>query len=104
MKIVITLSVKTASNLQEKIQGFIGKDMPYGLLIKTHFGIHTFGVKFPIDVLILNNKNIVVALKQNIKPNRIFLWNPIYETVVELPTGTIKQKAIEIKSQVRLSP
>lgn len=97
---MVTLSVKKASNLKEKIQGLIGREKPYGLMLKTHFGIHTFGVKFPIDVLILNNSNTVVALKQNLIPNRIFLWNPVYEKVIELPAETIKKMAIKINMPI----
>lgn len=101
---MIIISVKKAANLKEKIQGLIGKDNPYALLLKTHFGIHTFGLKFPIDVLILNNQNKVVSMRKNLKPNRIFLWNPRYERVIELPHGTIEEKQIKIKSSVRLLP
>ena len=72
-------------------------------MLKTHFGIHTFGLKFPIDILILNNNNKVVSIKENLKPNKIFLWNPIYEKVVELPRGTIEKKAIKINMPIDIS-
>ncbi len=80
--------------------GLIGKKEPENLLIKTHFGIHTFGLKFPIDVLILDNKNEVVSIKKSLKPYRIFLWNPIYEKVIELPSGTIKNKSIAMHDTI----
>lgn len=93
---MIKLSVKKATNLKDKVAGLIGKEKPESLMLKTHFGIHTFGLKFPIDVLILNNENKVVSIKEYLKPNRIFLWNPMYEKVLELPNGTIKKRAIKI--------
>lgn len=93
---VVKLFVKEARNLKEKIQGLIGKDKPQALLIRTHFGIHTFGLKFPIDVLILNKKNKVVVMKKNLQPKRIFFWNPVYEKILELPTGTIENKKIRM--------
>lgn len=99
---MIAISVKSAGNLKEKIIGLIGIDKPYALMIRTRFGIHTFGLKFPIDVLILNKQNLVVVMKENLKPNNIFLWNPRYEKVIELPPGTIREKTIKIKSQVCL--
>lgn len=99
---VVKLFVKETKNIQEKIQGLIGKDKPYALMIRTRFGIHTFGLKFPIDVLILNNENKVVSIKKNLKTNRIFLWNPMYDRVIELPRGTIEKKGIRIKSEVHL--
>jgi uncharacterized protein len=100
---VIKFFVKETKNLKERIRGLIGKNKPQALLIKTHFGIHTFGVKFPIDVLILNNKNIVVSIKENLKPNRIFLWNPRYEKVIELPQGTIKKSRLKINIPIDIS-
>lgn len=93
---MIKLSVRKAKNIKDKITGLIGKKKPFALMIKTHFGIHTFGLKFPIDVLILNNKDEVVSIKENLKPNSIFLWNPKYEKVIELPNGTIKEKRLKM--------
>jgi uncharacterized protein len=100
---MIKISVKEATNLKEKIQGLIGKDEPEALMIKTHFGIHTFGLKFPIDVLILNHRNIVRSVKENLRPNRIFLWNPLYKKVIELPAGTISKKRIKINIPIDIS-
>ena len=73
-------------------------------MIETRFGIHTFGLKYPIDVLILDNGNKVVFLKKNLMPWRIFLWNPIYDKVLELPQGTIDKKKIKINDAVNLKP
>ncbi|MDP2637781.1 MAG: DUF192 domain-containing protein [Candidatus Levybacteria bacterium] len=99
---MITLLVKEAKNIKEKVRGLIGREKPDSLMIKTHFGIHTFGLKFPIDVLILNDKNEVMSLKKNLLPNRIFLWNPLYEKVIELPICTIEKKKIKTSSKIEL--
>ena len=99
---MISIGVKEAKNLKEKIIGLIGKDKPEALMIKTRFGIHTFGLKFPIDVLILNNKNKVASLKKYLKPNRIFLWSPKYKKVLELPAGTIDKKEIKMQDAIDL--
>ena len=100
---VTKLFVKEAVNLREKIQGLIGEDKPYALMTETRFGIHTFGLKFPIDVLILNNENKVVSIRKNLKPNKIFLWNPMYKKVIELPRGTIEKEQIKINLLIDIS-
>lgn len=100
---MIKLFVKKAVNLKEKIQGLIGKDKPYCLMIETRFGIHSFGLKFPIDVLILNNNNEVVSIKKSLMPNRIFLWNPLYKKVIELPVGIIEKLKIKINIPIDIS-
>ena len=97
-----TLFIKETRNLKEKIVGLIGKNKPFNLLLRTRFGIHTFGLRFPIDVLILDNKNKIVTLKKNLMPWRIFLWNPMYDKVLELPYGTIAKKRIKINDEIFL--
>lgn len=99
---MITISVRKAKNLSEKVMGLIGKNKPISFMIRTRFGIHTFGLKFPIDVLILGKKNKVVSLKENLMPKRIFLWNPMYDKVLELPLGTILKKKIKINDEIFL--
>jgi uncharacterized protein len=96
------IEVRKTKNMKEKIAGLIGKEKPSAIMLQTRFGIHTFGVKFPIDVLILNNEDKVMSLKENLKPNRIFLWNPKYARVLELPDGMIKKKAIKMNEVIDL--
>jgi uncharacterized protein len=98
---MITIQAKEAKNLKDKIIGLIGKK-PYPLLIKTHFGIHTFGLKFAIDIIIVDKHNRVIAIKNDLKPKRIYFWNPRYEKVLELPNGTIKKKGIKINDSIKI--
>lgn len=58
-------------------------------------------MKFPIDILILDNKNKVVAVKENMKPNSIFLWNTKYNTVIELPAGAITKSKTKIGDVIK---
>lgn len=90
---MITIKVRKA-NFIGQIVGLLDRNTKEPLLLKTRFGIHTFGMKFPIDVIILNKSYKVMDLRQNLKPNRIFVWNPRYFIVLELPGGTIKKNHI----------
>jgi len=91
----ISLHIQQTSYLG-KIVGLIGKKKPEPIMLKTRFGIHTFGVLHPIDVLILNKQNKVVVLKKSLKPFRLFFWSPLHDTVIELPEGTIQKKKLTI--------
>ncbi|HWY79490.1 MAG TPA: DUF192 domain-containing protein [Candidatus Sulfotelmatobacter sp.] len=82
--------------------GLLKYKTPVAMLLQTHFGIHTFGMHYPIDVLILNKNKQIVAVGENIKPNRIFLWNPQYETVLELPPGTIERTKTKNRDKLLL--
>lgn len=71
-------------------------------MFRTRFGIHTFGMHYPIDVIILDKQQIVVHLKENLMPNRLYFWNPKYSIVIELPKETIKKKKISLGSKFNL--
>ena len=61
-----------------------------GLLIVPSQGVHTMGMLFPIDVLVLDNDWNVIAMHNQMKP---FLVTRIYfkaAAVLELSPGTIK--------------
>lgn len=74
-----------------KSVGLMGKKTPETLLFKTRFGIHTFFLKFPIDLIVLDKNKKIVVLEQNIKPNSVFFWNIKYDTVIELPFKALEK-------------
>lgn len=102
-KYMIRLKIKEAKSSIQKILGLICKTSPEILLIKTRFGIHTFGMRFPIDIVVLNRNYQVVALKENLKPFNFFFWNPLYNIILELPNGAIQKNKIKKGIQLRLS-
>ena len=86
----------------EKFKGLIGSKQKT-LIFKTRFGIHTFFLKSPIDVVILDKSNKAVIVKAGLKPNRIFLWNIKYDTVIELPENYIKNSKTEKNDLLKIS-
>ncbi len=101
---MITLKVKIADTLVDKIVGLIGKKEREALLIRTRFGRHTFGLSFPQDLLILDSNYKVVKIKTNLGANKLLFWNPRYDTVIEIPAGTIIRKKIRIGDKINLIP
>lgn len=79
-----------------KIKGLLGEKNPQTIIFNTRFGIHTFFLKFPIDIMIIDKNYKLVAYKKNLKPNRIFFWNIRFNLVIELPSGSIKKSKTEI--------
>ena len=69
-------------------------DAGQGLWIVPCEGVHTFGMKFPIDVLFLNRKRRVLKIRENMVVRRISLcfWA---HSVLELPAGTVKASGTE---------
>ena len=60
-----------------------------GLWIKPSEGVHTFGMKFAIDVIFVNKKGIVLKLRPNMVKRRISFCLTAH-SVVELPVGVIE--------------
>jgi uncharacterized membrane protein (UPF0127 family) len=85
-----------ADSLFQGIFGLIFYKKPIGMIFRTHFGIHTFFMRYAIDVLILNRRNKVIAINAGLRPNRIYFWNPRYSIVVELPKGSVERSKTEV--------
>jgi uncharacterized membrane protein (UPF0127 family) len=84
--------VELAVRVMERMKGLLGrKQFSSGksLWIKPCKSIHTIGMRFPIDVLFLDKKNIIVKIKKNFLPNRIsgLFLNAV--SVLELPSGIL---------------
>jgi uncharacterized membrane protein (UPF0127 family) len=99
---MIEFTVKKLISIKDKSIGLVNFKKAYPVYFQTRFGIHTFGMRYPIDVVILDKSNQVVKLAINLQSNRIFLWNPIYNQVLELPSGTIKQFKISNGDNIML--
>lgn len=61
-----------------------------GLWIAPCEGVHTFGMKFPIDVVFLNKKKLVLKTRQTMVKGRLALSLRAY-SVLELPAGTLAE-------------
>lgn len=71
----------------EKTLGLISRKKENGVYFKTRFGVHSFGMKFPIDVVVLDGKNKITQIKKNLPPNRFFFWRPWHSKIIEIPSS-----------------
>lgn len=62
--------------------------------------IHTFNMYYPIDVLYLDANNNILAIDEELKPNRIGKHIKNAVSVVELSNGKIKKLKIEVGQAV----
>jgi uncharacterized membrane protein (UPF0127 family) len=66
-------------------------------------GIHTIGMKFPIDVIFLNKNCHVLGLISGMAPYRISGVHMRGYSVIELPNGMIRKSRTEIGDQLEIS-
>ncbi len=99
---LIAGGAEEANNIVQKSIGLIGAAKAKPLILQAQFGIHTFGMRFPIDVLVIDKEHKVAALKESLAPFRFFVWNPKYSLIIELPAGTIGKTKTSIGDTISL--
>jgi uncharacterized membrane protein (UPF0127 family) len=66
-------------------------------------GVHTMGMKFPIDVIFLDKEKKVISLIRDLLPYRATGIHFTAHSVLELPSGTIKKSLTEVGDQMDIS-
>ena len=74
------------------------------LLIYPEWSVHSFFMRFPIDVLFCDDQDRVVGLRVMMAPNRPFAgkWGARY--VIELPAGVIASSGTQVGDQLTVTP
>ncbi len=70
------------------------------LIFPSCTSIHTFGMRFPIDVIVVDREWRVVALRECLAPGRV-VW-PVWRAwgVVEAPCGTLNRAGLRMGDQI----
>lgn len=101
---VVVESCGLTQNAWERMVGLLNRSElggGEGLLIEGSNSIHTFFMRFSIDVVFLDRRNQVVGIVENLAPWRItkIYWSA--RSVLELPAGA--NKALGLKLGERIS-
>lgn len=90
--------IAVADSPRRRMVGLLGTtslEPGCGLLIFPTQAVHTFGMKYPLDLIFLDKKKRVVGVRHSVRPYRL---SPIFwkaECVLELPASTIEQTKTE---------
>ena len=102
---IICENVLFANTVIKRLVGLLGRksfnDID-GLLLSPCSQIHSIGMKFEFDALYLDNTYRIVALYEKIGKNRILPYNISVKTVLELPSGSIAKKNLEIGDVLKI--
>ena|ERR1700733_7424420 len=90
-----------------RLRGLMGKDAASfsagnGLWIIPSRGVHTFAMRFPIDVLYLDRDKHVVHVEENLKPWRIAKVSMRTVSVLELPENTLKSSGTAVGDEIEI--
>ncbi|MDQ1911070.1 DUF192 domain-containing protein [Paenibacillus sp. GD4] len=72
-----------------------------GLHLQPCRQVHTFGMKYAIDVLYLNAEGRIIAMDQAMTPGKVGRLYPDAVSAVELPAGWLGQTQTRIGQAVR---
>lgn len=86
------------------LMGRSGLQQGGGLLIYPEWSIHTFFMRFPIDVLFLDRNDYVVGLREAMPPSRPFAGAWGARSVLELPAGIIAATGTQVGDACVLTP
>jgi uncharacterized membrane protein (UPF0127 family) len=90
-----------------RLVGLLGMDrLPAGggVWIRPSSGIHTFGMRFAIDVIGLDREMRVVRLWPNVRPQRITRLALNVRSVIELAAGEIAVRSIQVGHLLKAVP
>ena len=102
-KTTIASRVEKALSARSRMKGLLGRssiESDYGMWFEPGKSIHTFFMKFPIDVIFLSSSHQVVKLYENMKPFRMstLVWSA--RSVIELAPYTIRKSQTSIGDKV----
>jgi uncharacterized protein len=75
-----------------------------GLWIVPCRGVHTVGMRIPIDVVYLTDDNIVLHLEYGLRPWRFAPIRIRAASVLELPESTVRSTGTTIGDQLEIDP
>jgi uncharacterized protein len=100
--------VRLAATHWSRFRGLMGTDAARfpageGLWIVPCHGVHTFAMRFPIDVVYLDRGKVVVHIEENLKPWRLAAVCMSAASVLELPGQTLNSTRTAIGDEIEIS-
>ena len=98
---VVASAAWMATTWRERTRGWLGKAEAQpgeGILLVPASSVHSFGMRFAIDVAFLDRQNRVLKLCPALKPGRL-AWGPLFQwnlQALELPQGTLARLNIKV--------
>jgi uncharacterized membrane protein (UPF0127 family) len=95
---------EVARSFWRRFRGLMGRpSLPAdgGLVIEPNSSIHTFWMRFPIDVIFTDRGGRVVGLREAMPPHRPYAGARGAYRTIELPAGTIARTSTALGDQLR---
>jgi uncharacterized protein len=74
-----------------------------GLWIVPSHGVHTFAMRFPIDVVYLDGRKLVLHLEKELKPWRVAPVRMAAASILELPRNTLTSTGTALGDEIEIA-
>jgi uncharacterized membrane protein (UPF0127 family) len=98
--------VEVAASSAKRTKGLLGRkslDRGEGMWIVPCESVHTFFMRFPLDLIYLDRKHRVKKVRKGVPPWRVSLCLSAH-SVLEFPSGTIRDSQTEVGDSVEIVP
>jgi uncharacterized protein len=100
--------VRVAATHWSRFRGLMATDAARfpagdGLWITPCHGVHTFAMRFPIDVIYLSGDKVVVHMEENLKPWRVAPVRLRAASVLELPGSTLNATSTAVGDVIEIA-
>lgn len=107
--VALSAKAEVARSLRKRVKGLIGRSLQEfaqggALWIVPCDGVHTFGMRFPIDVAYLDGQGRILRTYHHLAPYRLAALSFKAKSVLELPPGTLAQTNTDVGDVLEFSP
>lgn len=107
--VALSLKAEAARSFLKRTKGLIGRSLEEfsqggALWIVPCDGVHTIGMRFPIDVAYLDAEGRILRLYHRLAPFRLAALNFKTKSVLELPPGILAQTNTNVGDVLEFDP
>ena len=99
--------VKAADTWLSRLVGLLGTRAlapAHGLWLNPCGGVHTVGMRYPIDVVFLDKESRVRKTASRVRPYRFCMARPGVRSALELPAGTLDGADVQLGDPLVFEP
>lgn len=107
-QVYLATQLAVADTHASRLRGLLGASEAgfcagHGLWLVPSHGVHSIGMRFPIDVVYLDRNKVVIFLQQNLKPWRIAPVRKFAASVLELPSNTLAATGTGLGDEIEIT-
>jgi len=99
-------AVEMATGFRDRLKGLLGRggmERGKAIYLSPCGSIHTFFMKFPIDVVFLDGSMVVLRIFRGVKPFRLVWGGLSAAAALEMETGWLPAEALRVGDRLNLS-